>query len=139
MVFSYTLIKRKGHSLPGINESSDLRSTDSSSSIGQGGNSGFSSGDSTHVTPGISEFLMLMVPVEHFGSTGGRGIHVTPGISEFLKSMVLVEHFGRGLHVKPGIKPVFPTSIESSIGHGGKTTFRKKRMRHYNLKFGFFY
>ena len=189
MVFSHPLlIKRKGHSLPGINESSDLRSTDSSSSIGQGGNSGFSSGDSTHVTPGISEFLklmvpvehfgrglhvtpgiseflksmlpveqggnsgfssgvsihvtpgiseflMLMVPVEHFGSTGGRGIHVTPGISEFLKSMVLVEHFGRGLHVKPGIKPVFLPSFKFSIGHGGKTTFRIKRMRHCKLQF----
>ena len=163
MVFSHPLIKRKGHSLPGINESSDLRSTDSSLSIGQGGNSGFSSGDSTHVTPGISEFLnrkpvKLMVPVEHFGrgihvTPGisevlklmlpvehfGRGLHVTPGISEFLKSMVPVEQFGRGLHVKPGIKPVFLTSIESSIGHGGKATFRIERMCHYKLQFEFFY
>ena len=87
------------------------------------------------MTPGISEFLMLMVPVEHFGSTGGRGIHVTPGISEFLKSMVLVEHFGKGLHVKPGIKPVFLPSFKFSIGHGGKTTFRIKRMRHCKLQF----
>ena len=111
MVFSHPLIKIKGHSIPGINKTSDLRSTDSSSSIGQGGNSGFSSGDS---------------------------IHVTPGISEFLKSMVPVEHFGRGLHVKPGIKPMFLTSIKSSIGHGGKATFRIKRMRHCKLQFGFF-
>ena len=106
------ILNALGHSLPGINETPDLRSTDSSSSIGQGGNLGFSSGDSSiHVIPGISEFLKLMIPVEHFG----RSLHVTPGISELL------------------------ISIKSSIGHGGKATFRIKRMCHYKLQFGFFY
>ena len=97
--------------LPGINETTDLRSTDSSSSIGHGGNSGFSSGDSRHVTPGINLIFKSMAP-----------------------SMVPVEHFGRSLHVKPGIKPVFLTLIKST-GHGGKTApFRIKRMRHYKLQ-----
>ena len=111
LVFSHPLIKRKGHFLPGINETPDLRSTDSSSSIGQGGNS--VSGDPIHVTPGI-KLLLSIVPVE-------------PG------------HFGRSLHVKPGIKPVFLTSIKSSIEHGGKATFPMKKMHHYMLKFGFLY
>ena len=128
MVFSHPLIKRKGHSLPGINETSDLRSTDSSSSIGHDGNSGFSSGDSIHVMPGISEFLKLMVPSSSLGQGGNLGfssgdsIHVIPGISEFLMSMVPVEHFGR-VHVTPGISELL-ISIKSSIGHGGKATFR---------------
>ena len=136
MVFSHPLIKRKGHSLPGINETSDLRSTDSSSSIGHDGNSGFSSGDSIHVIPGISEFLKLMVPSSSIGQ-GGNSIHVIPGISEFLMSMVPVEHFGR-VHVTPGISELL-ISIKSSIGHGGKATFRIKRMCHCKLQFGFFY
>ena len=51
--------------------------------------------------------------------------------------MVPVEQFGRGLHVKPGIKPVFLTSIESSIGHGGKATFSAKRMRHFKFQIAF--
>ena len=169
MVFSHPLIKRKGHSLPGINETSDLRSTDSSSSIGHDGNSGFSSGDSIHVIPGISEFLKLMVPSSSIGQGGnsihvipgiseflklmvpsswlgqggnlgfssGDSIHVIPGISEFLMSMVPVEHFGR-VHVTPGISELL-ISIKSSIGHGGKATFRIKRMCHCKLQFGFFY
>ena len=86
--------------------------------------------------PGISEFLKLMVPSSSIGQ-GGNSIHVIPGISEFLMSMVPVEHFGR-VHVTPGISELL-ISIKSSIGHGGKATFRIKRMCHYKLQFGFFY